>query len=243
MSSPQVREAEDRFTTRVFTALTSWLGQVGAAVLSPVRRFSSQPDPAAVYSTVGDWFDHVQSFGPDLEQAARIGWSQVTGEPVFSSSAYHVAEALAATQNLLRNIPDEVHDLIQREIATSLGAGEDVDGVAARVDRLLSATGSDRWPGRAQKIAMTEVTRASNAGALSAAIAAEAQLGPMLKRWNDSDDEKVRPTHHIVDRDELPLLQPFNVGGASMQYPADPAGPPEEVIFCRCDLSFRRTDG
>jgi hypothetical protein len=32
--------------------------------------------------------------------------------------------------------------------------------------------------------------------------------------------------------------EPFTVGGASLMYPGDPAGPAEEVINCRCCVGF-----
>lgn len=242
MSSPRVRAAEDRIAGRVLGMFSTWLSRVSDVVLRGFRRFGSQPDPTAVYSTVDLWDVQVRGLLSDLDGVARIGWSEVTGAVTFSSTNAAVLDALSASRNLLSNIPNEVHDMIIDEIRQGLSRGADTEQIAARVQLLLSVTGNDHWRGRAEKIATTEVTRAANAGAMAAAMASQTVLGEMLKRWNDSDDERVRITHRDVDGSEVQLMQPFNVGGFLMMYPGDPTGPPDEVISCRCDLSFRRRD-
>lgn len=243
MSRHRIRQQEDRATTQMMVLLGSWLARVREAVLRPFRRLRTAPDPTGLYTTTHVWEAAVDSFIPTLEQVARIGWSAVDGQSTFSSTSFAVTQALTASRNLLRGIPDEVHDLIVQEIIAGLTAGEGADQIAARVERFLSIDDNIHWHNRARVIATTEVTRAANAGALSAALAAEPELGQMVKRWNDSDDQRVRVTHRDVDGEEALLMQPFNVGGFHMLFPGDPSGPPHEVISCRCDLSFRRANG
>lgn len=60
--------------------------------------------------------------------------------------------------------------------------------------------------------------------------------GVTQKEWLATADNRTRPDHRAVDGQIVPINEPFNVGGWAMQYPGDPAGPPEEVINCRCTL-------
>lgn len=246
MSSPRIRREEDRVAGRVLGMFRSWLSRVRDTVMRPFRQAGAMPDPNGVFTGSDVWDEEVRGLGSDLELVARIGWSEVTGEVTFSSTRFAVMQALATSQNLMRNIPNEVHDLIVAEIMDGLSAGETAEQIAARVQRFLSVDENDHWRGRAQIIATTEVTRAANSGAFAAAMAVTESLPAgtvIMKRWNDSDDERVRITHQDVDEEERPLMQPFNVGGFFMLFPGDPTGPPQEVISCRCDLSFRRVDG
>jgi hypothetical protein len=59
---------------------------------------------------------------------------------------------------------------------------------------------------------------------------------------NSTSDHRVRETHRQVDGTELPLMQPFLVGGFPLMYPSEPLAPPEQGVNCRCNLSFRRAD-
>lgn len=242
MSSPRVRGQEERVFNRVSGALGRWLAKANEAVLGSARRLGLLPDPTAIYSVQMPWNDEVASLMPDLSAAAEIGWSEVNQQEVFSSNSSHVLGALVASQNLLRNIPNEVHQMIVQDIMAGLSKGESRQQIIDRIDLTLSMMGSERWTSRAATIATTETTRAANAGALAAAISAERSLGTMVKIWRDSSDHRVRETHQAVDGTELPLMQPFMVGGVPLMYPSEPMGPPEEVIGCRCDLTFRRAE-
>lgn len=243
MSSPAVRAAEDRIFATLKSMFSSWLGRVNEAVVGSAQRFGLLPDPTVVYAVAHGWNAGVQvELIPELTTVAAIGWSEAFQQPTFSSTSAHVLEALNTSRNLLQGIPDETHKFIVDDIIAGLSNGDSRQEIIASIQRTLSMTGSDRWTNRAQLIATTEVTRAANAGALAAAVQAERSLGTLLKTWRDSSDHRVRETHRQADGAELPLAQPFLVGGFPLMYPSEPLGPPEEVIGCRCDLSFRRAD-
>jgi ppGpp synthetase/RelA/SpoT-type nucleotidyltranferase len=95
---------------------------------------------------------------------------------------------------------------------------------------------------RGELIARTELTGATNGGSLAAvrlvndATPADSQL---RKIWIATNDDRTRDSHAQASDDYgegsgIPVDQPFNIGGADMQHPGDPTGPPEEVINCRC---------
>lgn len=85
--------------------------------------------------------------------------------------------------------------------------------------------------------ARTEVTGAVNEAALARGLA----LGAATKEWLSSRDERVRVTHTSAgggDGQSVPIGLPFVIGGFPLMYPGDPAGPPHEVINCRCVMEF-----
>lgn len=242
MSSPRLRLHEDSVLARVVQAFSTWLDVIRDPVLVPARRFLGLPNPTGVFSGAATWREQVARLRPDLETAARIGWSEAFDRPTFSSTNSHVLSALDASENFLVNVPNEVHDMVVDVLGQGLNAGRSHEQITEDVNLLLRITGTDRFRNRAQTITTTEVTRAANAGALAAALQAQQELGVILKQWNNSADDRVRETHELTDNAEIPLNQPFMVGGFPMMFPADPSGPPHEVISCRCDLSFRRLD-
>lgn len=69
--------------------------------------------------------------------------------------------------------------------------------------------------------------------------------GKTHKIWMSYGDDRVRPTHQIVDGAKVPLDSYFDVGAARMLFPKDVistfstgAAHPEEVVGCRCALKF-----
>ncbi len=237
MSSTRVRAAEDSFLRSVMASLGAWLGQAADAVL---RFRGGQPSPTGVFSTSQLWREQVRNLRTGLDAAAQVGWSEAFGQTTFSSNSAFVLQALDASESFLVGMPNMVHDMITDEIGTGLSNGENLEQIQNRVQMLLSITSNNLWRNRAQTIATTEVTRAANAGAFAAALAAEPTVGPLVKRWNDEHDQKVRTEHNLVDGVEVRLTQPFQVGGSSLQFPGDPTGAPDQVVGCRCDLSFAR---
>ena len=62
----------------------------------------------------------------------------------------------------------------------------------------------------------------------------------LFHEWRTQGDNRVRSTHAAANRQRVPIDQPFNVGGALLRFPADPDGPPAEVINCRCWETYVR---
>lgn len=102
---------------------------------------------------------------------------------------------------------------------------------------------------RAQMIARTELTGAANAGSLAATRLvndASPSDSAMTKYWIATNDERTRESHSEASGQYGPgsgiaLTDDFIVGGAALQHPGDPGGPPEEVINCRCSIGYEQT--
>lgn len=88
------------------------------------------------------------------------------------------------------------------------------------------------WERRSTLIARTESTGASNLGAQRALL----DEGTEKKVWVATLDDRTRPTHEDADGQEVPVGGEFDVGGALLAFPGDPAGPVEEVADCRCTM-------
>lgn len=233
---------EQRLFTRVVQILGEFLNRALDAILAAYRRFGTTPDPAGVYEVTPWWHGQVDILvANDLEEIAEEGWQDVVQQlgldvPFVSTDSFIQAQ-FAITQNLLVRIPDEVYNLVFAELNDGVNDGDDPDDLAARIEMVLSMTGSETWPGRAMTIAVTEANRANNAGAYAAGLQSESIEGVRLrKRWLATNDRRTRPDHRHADGQLVSLRQPFMVGGWPLQFPGDPTGPPEQVIWCRCSL-------
>jgi Phage Mu protein F like protein len=217
-------------------SLRRWLDKARDAVMAPWRQHRMQPDPSGVMQVAPAWRSEVDTILTEIGKISMGVWSEATDVPPVSRHAF-VMSTLAQTENLLVGIPDEVYHLVFAELIDGINAGEDTEKLAARIDAVLSWTGSPNWPGRARNIAVTETTRAYGSGTLAAGIEQSRVTGRLLrKRWDTEHDVRVRRSHREVDGDVLDLWAPFMVGGFPLMFPGDPTGPADEVCGCRCDL-------
>lgn len=237
------------FYAIVLAAIMGWLGAVLAAVLRPFRVFGQVPDPTAVYSTVPLWTDNVKALIRWLERnAAPAGNKRFRSDypslriGSLTSTDQFMRDHFAAVENYLVRLPDEVFDLMRTQLSTGVDKGESTAELAKRVQAILSVTSSENWPSRSKIVAITEVNGAANAAWLASALQAQRELGVTLNKvWISAKDSRVRPSHRAADGQTVPLLTPFIVGGFPLMYPGDKAGPPQEVIGCRCAAGTKET--
>src|SRR5262245_25830717 len=198
-------ENENTLTNVVSRSLRRWLAKAKDAVMKPFRTYNLQPDPSGVFQVQDDWNNEVDTILTTIGRISMDAWSQATDVPQVSRHAF-VMSQLAMTQNLLVRLPDEVYNLIFAEITDGVNAGENVEQIARRVDRVLTWTDSERWPARARTIAVTETTRAYGAGTLAAGMEQSRLTGRILrKRWDATRDNRVRLGHKEVDGDTADL--------------------------------------
>jgi len=237
------REDEQGLFEVASGALRRWLGKARERVMAPYRQYKMTPDPNAIYSLQGDWNDEVDTILTHIGQIAMRAWSLASDVPPVSRHAMVMA-SLAQTENLLVRIPNEVANLVFAELTDGTNAGESLEQLAARVDRVLDYTESERWSNRARVIAQTETTRAYGAGTMAAGAEQSRVTGRMLrKRWDTEQDNRVRESHRQVDGEVRDLWAPWYVDGFPLMFPGDPMGPPETVINCRCDLVILNEEG
>ena len=226
--------AEAAFAALVLAALVKWLGRVAKKVMFPWTAWRMLPDPNGVYGDQEGWAESVDVLVDWLEvHPAEDGWDSVEGHKGYTANQF-VQQHLAQVRNLLLRMPDEVFNDIRKVIAEGTANGDSTPAIAERIDTILDVSGQN-WKNRANLVAVTEVNGAHNAGWFASALRVQQDLGrPLSKRWVATHDTHTRATHKAADGQVRPLLELFTVGTWPMQYPGDKAGPPEEVINCRC---------
>lgn len=221
---------EVAFAALVLAAIGRWLRRVAIHVMFPWKKWGHAPDPASVHMEDEFWRGEVERLVRWLDDNA-------TGGQGFSASS-QVRSHLDRVRNLLVRIPDEVFQDIRRELIQGYDQGDSTKAIAQKIERILNITGSENWPNRAQVIAVTEVNGALNAGWFGGAVAQQRQLGQTLaKKWISTHDSHTRADHRQADGQTVPLLSPFIVGESALMYPGDKAGPPEQIINCRCSAA------
>lgn len=147
------------------------------------------------------------------------------------------AEVLADLWPKLRNVIDRrvaqvaetTDEIIARKVTIGLRDGASWSKIAADIE----AAGLNSL--RATTIAATEVHGVAQASTFEAA----GSLGLALKKqWVSVEDEHTRVDHVAANEQEVGMDDHYLIGGSPMLYPGDPAGPPEQVINCRCANVF-----
>jgi len=227
----EVGTAERDIRQAVWAELSGWLVETARAVL----RGGQRPNPDAVWSRVPAWREAVDLIvSGEIRKAFAAGFRRIFGDAFRWDQRVRAVTYLAEVTNRLVRVPDEVFDLVAHEVATGVNLGEGIPELRARIDTVLSTTGSERWSNRATVIARTEAIGALNAGRAEAfrAVAEEDPDQELERVWLATDDHRTRNTHQEADGQRVPLGQPFLVGGFELAFPGDPNGPPQEVIQC-----------
>ncbi|MFJ4627174.1 phage minor head protein [Streptomyces sp. NPDC088847] len=204
-------------------------GMWSAHVPRMVRRFLGIAETAAT--------DAADSVGETLPD----GWDDLPGRYDDDTLPASLGDYVDTTEHLLRAVGDDLSARAVKALAAGLDAGEDVDALRARLRAMFSREeGAQLGPGREERIARTEASRAWNSSTLAAAQDMSGEDRPLVKQWRTRGDTKVRESHDKVDGQLRFLDEPFKVGGRDMMQPGDPTAPAEEVVNCRCVLRLER---
>lgn len=191
-------------------------------------------------SRIGNmWKRRVNGIMTSLRRIAARG-ARVTAEgldeptPSVPDMEPVIGPYIDATRQLLNAVGDRLAAEATQSLAEGVAAGETQAQLRRRMTNLFSDDGSQLGPTRAERIAMTEATRAFNAGTMAAAAALTGPDRPLVKQWITRRDEKVRQAHRDTNGQLQLLDDPFDVAGTPMQYPGDPTAPADLTINCRC---------
>ncbi len=138
-----------------------------------------------------------------------------------------------AVQEIINNqaikLADDVNthtqDRIRDELKASLSNGEGIDQAQKRIEHIFDV--ADK--ARTERIARTEIIRATNSGAMF--TYKEANLEE--KEWISTRDADVRDKHQI-DGEKVGINEKFSNG---LMFPGDPDGSPDNTVNCRCTIS------
>lgn len=166
----------------------------------------------------------------------QLGQSKKEANPwdIASLNTLEWLNGFAAGQVV--GITDTTRNLIRGALAEGESGGMGPNETAGLiVDRL----GGVAAVARATTIARTETHTAANYGSQEAAKATALELE---REWAAVEDSRTRPSHAEADGQVVDMEEPFSVGGAVLQFPGDPSGPPEEVINCRCTVLYQQKE-
>jgi 2'-5' RNA ligase len=144
---------------------------------------------------------------------------------------------LAQTGKHITSIVDTTRANVMRVIGSSYQAGLSIPDTAQAIQTVMT----DAAPVRAVMIARTEMASAVNGASLLAANAVSKATGkPMTKTWLTAPGARYPRHEDYDDLDGQTVSQngTFQVGNDQLQYPGDPNGSPEEVINCRCAMTY-----
>ncbi len=166
----------------------------------------------------------------------RIFWS-VAGAPLARAGiawdvknpfARHFLDGLGKRTGVM--LGQAVQPVIQETVTDAYDRGLSVPDTAA----LISEKVLDAAPYQARMLARTDLNGLAN----GASVMAASLVGVTYKQWLTAEDDKVRETHAEADGQTVPVDQPFDVGGESLDYPGDPSGSDDEVCNCRCTVIY-----
>ena len=228
--------------------MLEWLAAVKAAMFAGgVARLGLVPDPMKVFSQTPKWHTLTEQYTEKVaEDVLAAPYRDLFADGTLFESRPFVRNWIAARANRLQRVPDEVYGSVAQIIDSATTNGASIPDVTAQIEQLFDATDVQHWKSRARTVARTEVVGAYNGGLYDAfAMLVEADPDTeYVKRWLATEDQRTRPDHRDIDGTAVPWGQPFMLGadaktghaGFAMMYPHDPAGPPHEVINCRCTL-------
>ncbi|WP_368490831.1 phage minor head protein [Clostridium sp. BJN0013] len=161
-------------------------------------------------------------------------WEYGDKKPSYFDEKLFNKNSAAWVENHVIKFSPEVqrttHDAVVNAIKEGYEAGETIDELADRLDKLPAF---DR--NRAIRVARTETIAASNAGEFESYNQSDFVIG---KQWLSSHDGRTRPDHAAANGQKKKLDEPFNVGGYKLMFPGDSSlgASAKEVIHCRCTM-------
>jgi 8-oxo-dGTP pyrophosphatase MutT (NUDIX family) len=198
----------------------------------------------AVASIQAVWGTHVsEDLGPELAQLFFLAGVTIHGEVAkgasvdVTSSKMTLGNADVFLQTAVPRVNGfsaELWETAKTQVTLGLQDGESMKEIAQRIEDVAVIKAA-----KATVIAHTTAMAAINGGEYEQMRQLTATLGvTCTKQWEATEDSHTRPTHHAADGQVVNLDEPFHVGEASLAFPSDPTGPPNEVISCRCSTLY-----
>ncbi|MGA2556933.1 MAG: phage portal protein [Verrucomicrobiota bacterium] len=228
-----------KITKVLMQARAEVLKKLEARITKSAPSTSSTPSTPSIQKAVaGDFLFNLHHFTGQLfgvlrpvhalalETAGAQLYKELGIEDPFKSAPEAVLQFTKTRENMLANVPDEIHASIQTVIHDGLQNGDPIKKIADAVRAKFNQIDA----GRAKTIAMTETAAAYGTGRDEAMKSA----GVENKQWLTSGNDNVREAHQDANGQIVPVEKAFEVGGEDLRFPGDPDGSPENIINCHC---------
>ena len=122
---------------------------------------------------------------------------------------------------------------LESELTTAILKGEGISDIARRLKSV-----SEGYLGNTIRIARTETTRVQNSARQSVGEHGKALGFEIYKEWVATNDARTRDEHRAADGQQVPIDEPFTVGGEHLMYAGDISmgASPWNTINCRCTV-------
>lgn len=161
-----------------------------------------------------------------------IDWEQLVLS--YVGSAPLATRIVGVTQN--------TQEIIQRIILRSIDEGLSIEQTQRALRTYFTSNNLlSELPlsvRRARVIARTEIGTALESGNFLGAQKLALEGYNVTKTWLTRLDGRERDSHAAANGQTVGINQPFIVGGARMMHPNEAGAPAEEVIQCRCSVTF-----
>lgn len=224
---------------RYHRAFRAFLGKLKQETLANLKRGKSDDaivEKATVEAIVFDGKAAakrlVKLSDPFIESGLKLGAESVIAEAGLSISFDFLTDEVVALQAAKRvklvGVSNNIRKRVRKVVAVGISEGDPVRKLAQRIREQFKFEQS-----RALTTARTEMSQSFVGGRFNAMK----QNGVKRHTWLASRDQRVRDTHARVNRTTVAIGKNFANG---VRYPGDFAGPPEEVINCRCTVRVAR---
>jgi len=171
-----------------------------------------------------------------VEYFSNMTMQELTNKKQMSFDVWtglYLATLETRAGNKITGINDTVLSYIRRQLQIGAFEGESIHEISQRLTD--SKIGFSR--GRAICVARTEVIGTSNGASCETARFIDDKL---KKTWITTIDGRERPWHADADGQTVGINEKFIVNGEQLDYPGDSMGSPENVVNCRCAISYER---
>lgn len=216
---PDYKLALANHETRVAKLLTAFAGSTVAASVSRLRSFGllSQLTSKADSQT--------------LDTKAK---NKVSKRPLTEAQLVDDLTTRARKRATLSLAPD-ISKRTAKQIGGIIERGME-DGLhPTKIAKLITDEFEDISRTRALTIARTE----SHSIAMESEYEVVKADGDITyKEWLSTNDDRTRPDHDHANGQKVKIDEPFTVGDVELDHPGDPNGPPEQIINCRCVMTY-----
>ena len=181
-----------------------------------------------IYKTIG--LDYGNKVNNSLEKITKtnVFFNEELLKKILLFLSNNGGEKITSVKNtLIETIVQSIKDKLE-ENATVIDLQNAIYFVVTRSQTYF------KW--QALRIARTETTAASGLAAIESARQSNLVL---QKKWIAVKDDRTRHDHVYLNDKQVDLEEPFTTQtGVKIMYAGDPQAPANEVINCRCTISF-----
>lgn len=168
------------------------------------------------------WTTVAEEWGPVVDEALEEAAHKAAADAYFFLAAAGLEPAALKQFGVDEALTAEINSIVTEQSLTAVAVSE----------AEWLALGEGVWgESEAGLIAANQTVQST--GWTQHTVAVQSKM-ILTKIWQAITDDRTRPTHLDANGQRRLINDPFDVGGAVLQWPADAGGLLSEIINCRC---------